>query len=941
MKRSPMPHQVKGFNAFWAAYDHGERNICLTGPCGTGKTFLTTLIVHEAARRGLRVNFVTHRKLLLAQTSKVFIEENLPHGIRAADYEPDLDQSIQLSSRDTEISRCVQSNRMSPVMADIVIIDEAHVNKAGEILKLLEMQREMRPEMCVVGLTATPVDIWHMYDHLIKFASNSEMRASTPPLHLPCRVFAPDVMDISMLKRNKTGDFVDGEGNPWSDAKTAPTIFGRVLPHYKAYNPEQRPTILFAPSVASSLYFVDLFIAAGFPAAHIDGECIYYGEKNPDGSQKVNRTTDPKERDKVFQDLRSGEIKVLCNRFVCLDSKTEILTDRGWVGMDDISESHKVANWEDGQVYFDFPSKIIKRKREVGERMVTLETPRRSIRVTENHDLLYRTTRDGAFRKDQSKNLVDRSIAVPVSGISEPLEMIVEQPRLLSEKQIQRRITSCAWAMRQRGDCANNSREEAERRIREKELLRYKNPSELTNEECEFIGFWIGDGSGNKLKKGGIEYKITQSSRYPNIVSRIFYLIESMGIDSVVRKKEKDGILYTSWSMSRGTGGGSQKRRGLFHLEPYLKKDGCELLWGLNQDQFTSLVRGLWMANGCPHHDNISFSNRILICGLNTKLFDLLQAIAVCRGYRASIRSYKQSQPGYAPLSMLTMSKTDEHRMTKHRLKFEDEHRDEYVWCVRSTSGNIITRRNGSATVMGNCIEGLDLPEVYHLILATPFGSLTTYLQAVGRVQRAHPSLPGHVVIQDHGGSVIRFGHPDLDRDWKVGDSWQDFVKDNDIEDQVTQPEKNKEENREEILCECGQYRMGGPVCPNCGKSAPKRHIMVLQINGTLKPLTKKKIDKSKLVPSPVKGMSGALHAMSHSGKMTYNQALALLKREHPSLKWHTNIDSQGNKRHAVLVDGDIWFAPMLPPIDDKHAWALKVSKTDREFKRLYNLPSQ
>jgi superfamily II DNA or RNA helicase len=550
-----MPHQVKGFNAFWAAYDHGERNICLTGPCGTGKTFLTTMIVHEAARRGLRVNFVTHRKLLLAQTSKVFIEENLPHGIRAADYEPDLDQSIQLSSRDTEISRCVQSNRMSPVMADIVIIDEAHVNKAGEILKLLEMQREMQPEMCVVGLTATPVDIWHMYDHLIKFASNSEMRASTPALHLPCRVFAPDVMDISMLKRNKTGDFVDGEGNPWSDAKTAPTIFGRVLPHYKAYNPEQRPALLFAPSVASSLYFVDLFIAAGIPAAHIDGECIYRGEKNPDGSQKVDRTTEPAEREKVFEDLRSGKIKIISNRFIA--------------------------------------------------------------------------------------------------------------------------------------------------------------------------------------------------------------------------------------------------------------------------------------------------------------------------------------------------------------------------------------------------VEGLDLPQVYHLILATPFGSLTTYLQVIGRVQRAHPSLPGHVIVQDHGGSVIRFGHPDLDRDWKVGDSWQDFVKDNDIEDNVTQPEKNKEENREEILCECGQYRMGGPVCPNCGKSAPKRHIMVLQINGTLKPLTKKKIDKSKLVPSPVKGMSGALHAMSHSGKMTYNQALALLKREHPSLKWHTNIDSQGNKRHAVLVDGDIWFAPMLPPIDDKHAWALKVSKTDREFKRLYNLPSQ
>lgn len=555
MIRSPMPHQIKGFNAFWAAYDHGERKICLTGPCGTGKTFLTTLIVHEAAKRGLRVNFITHRKLLLAQTSKVFKEEGLPHGVRSADYELDLDQLIQLSSRDTEVARCVQTKRMSPVMADIVIIDEAHVNKAGEILKLLEMQREMRPEVCVVGLTATPIDIWHMYDYLIVFASNSEMRASTPKLHLPCRVFAPDVMDISMLKRNKTGEFVEGDGNPWADAKATPTIFGRVLPHYKAYNPERRPAMLFAPSVASSLYFVDLFIENGIPAAHIDGECIYRGERNPDGSQKVDRTTDPEERDKVFDDLRSGKIKIISNRYV---------------------------------------------------------------------------------------------------------------------------------------------------------------------------------------------------------------------------------------------------------------------------------------------------------------------------------------------LS-----------------------------------------------------SGVDLPEVYHLILATPFGSLATYLQVVGRVQRAHPSLPGHVIIQDHGGSVIRFGHPDLDREWKVGDTWQDFVKDNDIEDQVTQPEKNQKENQEEILCECGQYRLGGPVCPNCGKSSPKHHIMVLQINGTLKPLTKRKIDRSKLIPAPVKDMAGALHAMAYGGKVTYNQALAMLKNRNPKLKWHTNIDSQGNARHAVMVDGDIWFAPMLPPISDQHTWALKVSKTDREFKKLYSLPPQ
>jgi len=211
----------------------------------------------------------------------------------------------------------------------------------------------------------------------------------------------------------------------------------------------------------------------------------------------------------------------------------------------------------------------------------------------------------------------------------------------------------------------------------------------------------------------------------------------------------------------------------------------------------------------------------------------------------------------------------------------------------------------------------------------------------VGRVQRAHPSLPGHVILQDHGGSVLRFGHPDLDRDWKVGDAWTDFVKEGDIEEQVTNPEKSKDPERQEILCECGQFRLGGATCPTCGKSVPKRHIMVLQLNGALKPLTRKKINRTKLTPAPIKGIQSALYAMSQKGNLTYNQAVNLIKRDYPGLKWHVNIDSAGNKRHAVIANGDIWFAPMLPPINDSHAWSLKIKKDSKDFKKLYQLPVQ
>ena len=52
-------------------------------------------------------------------------------------------------------------------------------------------------------------------------------------------------------------------------------MFGRVLDHWRKLNPDGRPTILFAPGVAESIWFVDEFARNGIRAAHIDGEDTY------------------------------------------------------------------------------------------------------------------------------------------------------------------------------------------------------------------------------------------------------------------------------------------------------------------------------------------------------------------------------------------------------------------------------------------------------------------------------------------------------------------------------------------------------------------------------------------------------------------------------------------------------------------------------------------
>lgn len=65
--------------------------------------------------------------------------------------------------------------------------------------------------------------------------------------------------------------------------------------------------------------------------------------------------------------------------------------------------------------------------------------------------------------------------------------------------------------------------------------------------------------------------------------------------------------------------------------------------------------------------------------------------------------------------------------------------------------------------------EGIDVPEVEHLIFATVFGSLQTYLQAGGRGLRACPGIgKTRCTVQDHGGNWHRHGSLNADRWWDL-----------------------------------------------------------------------------------------------------------------------------------------------------------------------------
>lgn len=138
--------------------------------------------------------------------------------------------------------------------------------------------------------------------------------------------------------------------------------------------------------------------------------------------------------------------------------------------------------------------------------------------------------------------------------------------------------------------------------------------------------------------------------------------------------------------------------------------------------------------------------------------------------------------------------------------------------------------RDGQIKILWNRFvlrEGVNVREFYCCIMATMFGSLTSYLQSGGRLLRSHPSMD-HVVVLDHGGNWWRHGSLNANRHWELGQTASRLAATRD--DLIRERKVN-----EGIVCHnCGAVRMHGPVCHNCGYEGELRRRKVMQTDGTL-----------------------------------------------------------------------------------------------------------
>lgn len=131
-----------------AAYREGFRRPLLVQPTGAGKGYLIAYIVHEASRRGFRIQFWVNRRTLVHDMSKRLDAIGVDHGVimsGAKRKKPWL--PVQVVSIDT------LRNRAAPPPADLVVIDESHFAVSQGWQDMIKLY----PDARFLLTTATPI----------------------------------------------------------------------------------------------------------------------------------------------------------------------------------------------------------------------------------------------------------------------------------------------------------------------------------------------------------------------------------------------------------------------------------------------------------------------------------------------------------------------------------------------------------------------------------------------------------------------------------------------------------------------------------------------------------------------------------------------------------------------------------------------------------------
>ena len=282
------PYQHKIIEETRALMRQGVKSILITAPTASGKTVLVAHMLKTAESRGMASFFIVHRRELVKQSTITFSAVGVRHGICAANFQEDKRPLVQIASIQTLARRFNKYRKPS-----LIIWDEAHHCAANTWKKI----HAAFPEAYHIGLTATParLDGQGLKPYFSRMVNGPSVEWLIENKYLaPYKLYAPVSINLNGL-HTSMGDWVKSE---LSERVDKPTITGDAIKQYLKHA-EGKRAVVFAVSIEHSKHIAAQFVAAGIPAAHIDGE------------------TDIVMRDYNIDQFREGKIKILSNVDLC------------------------------------------------------------------------------------------------------------------------------------------------------------------------------------------------------------------------------------------------------------------------------------------------------------------------------------------------------------------------------------------------------------------------------------------------------------------------------------------------------------------------------------------------------------------------------------------------------------------------------------------------
>jgi DNA repair protein RadD len=265
-------YQADAIDALRAAIRAGQKRLILCAGTGAGKTLTSGKLLQEADRKGSYSLFVVDRIALVDQTSAVFEEYGIRHGVVQGNHPRWAPrENVQVCSAQT------LARRSLPRAPSLIVVDEAHCRHKGTI----ELMNAHPGAVCI-GLTATPFTkgMANDWDGIVNVRS-TRLLIDDGHLIEPTIYVAKSPEDAE-LGLNSYGEFSDA-----SATSAGIRIIGDVVAEWERKVREHFggpvKTIVFSPTVEHGRELCAAFAAAG----HNFQQISYLDRSDEERAEKI------------------------------------------------------------------------------------------------------------------------------------------------------------------------------------------------------------------------------------------------------------------------------------------------------------------------------------------------------------------------------------------------------------------------------------------------------------------------------------------------------------------------------------------------------------------------------------------------------------------------------------------------------------------------------